>query len=381
MQNRLVEVRRYLHQHPELSGEEVSTTEYLSQQLTAQGIEHHYGPGKRGIITVAQPAGSARHVPTIALRADIDALPIQEENEVPYRSANPIVMHACGHDAHSAMLLGALWSLREQALPDIAWRGIFQPSEEAGFGAREMMAHGALEGVDAIVALHVDPNLEAGKLAVCAGPQTAFCQDFAIHITGRGGHGARPFLTVDPVATTAHLVTLIYQAMPRRTDARDPLVVTIGHMEAGHAANVIPEKALLRGTIRALTSEVMDQARSIIERLCRGTATSFEAEIVCQFDEALPGLVNDPAVTAICQRAARQVAGEGNVITEGRPSMGAEDFADYLVKKPGCMIRVGVRRPGEKVTPLHTPTFDIDESALPLGAALFRAILKEWPRT
>ena len=192
----------------------------------------------------------------VAMRADIDALPIKEESNVPYRSRKPGVMHACGHDAHSAILLGTTLALyRARPLP-VAWRSIFQPSEEAGRGASEMVKQGALEGVDAIIALHVDPNLPVGKVAITPGPRTAFCQDFAIEIVGRGGHGARPHATVDPIATAAHLITLIYQAVPRQTDARQPVVMTIGVINAGHASNVIPDTASLQGTIRTLNTAV-----------------------------------------------------------------------------------------------------------------------------
>ena len=196
---RLSQIRRHLHRHPELSGQEFSTTDYLSKQLTAARVPHRVATGKCGIITdiIESPDSGA---PIVAMRADIDALPIKEENNVPYRSKRSGVMHACGHDAHSAILLGTTLALyRARPLP-VAWRSIFQPSEEAGRGACEMVNQGALEGVDAIIALHVDPNLPVGKVAITPGPRTAFCQDFTIEIAGRGGHGARPHTTVDPIA-------------------------------------------------------------------------------------------------------------------------------------------------------------------------------------
>ena len=185
----LVKIRRHLHTYPELSGAELASTAFVAKRLSAAGISHEAGPDGRGIITaVSKP--SAPKAPTIALRADIDALPILEENEVPYRSRNDGVMHACGHDAHSAILLGTLLALKSAGPISVGWRGIFQPSEESGHGAREMVKRGALSGVDAIVALHVDPTIASGKLALTAGPQTAFCQDFEIEVRGRGGHGS-----------------------------------------------------------------------------------------------------------------------------------------------------------------------------------------------
>ncbi|MBV8142981.1 MAG: amidohydrolase, partial [Verrucomicrobia bacterium] len=195
---RLSQFRRHFHRNPELSGEEYSTTEYLSKQLTAARIPHRVAAGKRGVITeIVEPADPG--APAVAMRADIDALPIQEENDVPYRSKKPGVMHACGHDVHSAILLGTTLALYRARPSPVAWKSIFQPCEESGRGACEMVREGALEGVDAIIALHVDPNLPVGKVAITPGPRTAFCQDFAIEIIGRGGHGARPHATVDPI--------------------------------------------------------------------------------------------------------------------------------------------------------------------------------------
>ena len=374
----LVKIRRHLHTYPELSGAELASTAFVAKRLSAAGISHEAGPDGRGIITaVSKP--SAPKAPTIALRADIDALPILEENEVPYRSRNDGVMHACGHDAHSAILLGTLLALKSAGPISVGWRGIFQPSEESGHGAREMVKRGALSGVDAIVALHVDPTIASGKLALTAGSQTAFCQDFEIEVRGRGGHGARPHNTIDPIAIAAHLVTLIYQAVPRKTDARDPLVVTIGQIQGGQTANVIPDAVFLKGTIRALDPMASRNARDIISKLCRGTAQALGGAVRVTFDAQLPGVVNDPAVTAICLEAARDVAGEDHVIVQGRPSMGAEDFADYLTSVPGCMIRLGVKRKGKKITPLHTPTFDMDENSLLIGARLLARVLLRWP--
>lgn len=372
----IIELRRHLHQHPELSGEETATTDWVGIKLKAAGIPFQLGPEKRGIITDIC-AGALANTTVVALRADMDALPIQEENETTYRSQNSGVMHACGHDAHTAMLLGAVTAMKENP-PKVAWRGIFQPSEEVGHGAREMIAHGALLGVDAIIAIHVDPNLYCGEIAVVAGPQTAFCQDFEIIIHGRGGHAARPHQTIDPVAVAAQLVTLIYQALPRQTDARDPLVVTIGQMQAGHSNNVIPDTALLRGTVRTFSPDVSANARETILRLCNGTALSFGATIDGKFNALLPGVINDSTISAHCHRAAIGLVGEKQVISESRPSMGAEDFADYLTEVPGCMMRLGVRKKRKKITPLHTSTFDIDEDALVIGARLFARVVHEW---
>jgi amidohydrolase len=376
---RLSQIRRHLHRHPELSGEEFATTDYLSKQLTAARVPHRVATGKCGIITdiIESPDPGA---PIVAMRADIDALPIKEESNVPYRSTRSGVMHACGHDAHSAILLGTTLALyRARPLP-VAWRSIFQPSEEAGTGACEMVKQGALEGVDAIVALHVDPNLPVGKVAITPGPRTAFCQDFTIEIEGRGGHGARPHTTVDPIATAAHLITLIYQAVPRQTDARQPVVVTIGTVNAGFASNVIPDTASLQGTIRTLNTTVAEQTRETVERLCSAIAQAFNAKISPVFERLLPGMINDTQIATLAADVAGQLLGPENILRNEPPSLGAEDFADYLPVVPGCMIGLGAKGPDRKITPLHTATFDIDETALLIGARLFAAILLEWPK-
>ncbi len=367
-------VRRHIHQNPELSGKEISTTSYLSKRLAAAGVPHRIGPGNRGIIT--EVSESAKGVgPLIAMRADIDALPIQEENRVSYRSKNDGAMHACGHDAHSAMLLGATIALhRSNPLP-VRWRSVFQPSEEAGRGAIEMIEAGALDGVNAIVALHVAPHLEIGKVNITPGPRTAFCCDFTIRIEGRGGHGARPHLTVDPIATAAHLINLIYQAIPRQTDPRLPTVVTIGAINAGHASNVIPDSAKLEGTIRTLDSATASNTREALERLCNATARAFGAKISVTFASLLPGMTNDQGLSSLIGDVAAQMLGPKNVFSAEPPSLGAEDFADYLAVVPGCMIGLGVKRPRQKPRPLHTATFDIDEAALPIGARLFGHLL------
>jgi amidohydrolase len=366
---RLSSIRRHLHENPELSSREFATTSYVAKQLAGANVHHRLARGKRGVVTAIAPSRRSRG-PVVALRADLDALPIAEENKAPYRSRQPGVMHACGHDAHTAMLLGATLALHRAGPLEVGWRSIFQPEEEAGHGARSLVRQGVLDGVQSILSFHVDPTLPVGQACITAGPQTAFCQDFTITVRGRGGHGARPHLTIDPIAAAAQLVTLIYQAVPRQNDARDPLVVTIGSIQSGHANNVIPEVATLQGTIRSFAESTSTAARETVERVCAGTARAFRAEIRAEFDRLLPGVINDPKLAARCIAAAREMLGEKNVITERRPSLGAEDFADYLGTVPGCMMLLGTKSPGKKITPLHTPTFDIDEKALAIGARL-----------
>ncbi len=376
LEPQLIAFRRHLHQHPELSGSELRTTAAVAERLAAARVPCRINPTGRGILTEIVP----RHVPgpNIALRADMDALPIAEENATSYRSANAGVMHACGHDAHTAMLLAATIALHRVSPLPSGWRSIFQPSEESGQGAREMIESGALDNVQGVVALHVDPNLDLGQIGVTPGPRTACCLDFELDVQGRGGHGARPHLTVDPIAVAAHLITLLYQAVPRHIDSRQPLVLTIGQLQAGYASNVIPDKAEIRGTIRSLHREAVEQARDFVAQLCRGVAASFGAEISVRFDPLLPGVKNDSRITQLCARAVRELFGSEAVIEDIPPSLGAEDFADYLQLVPGCMMNLGVRSPGQSVRPLHTSTFDLDERALLLGAQILARVVLLW---
>ena len=373
----LVDLRRHIHQAPELSGNELATTAYISQQLDAGNIPHRIVADGRGIITDLLPAPGH---PAIALRADIDALPIQEETNVSFRSHYPGIMHACGHDAHAAMLLiTALALARERELP-FAWRALFQPSEEQGHGALQLVREGALENVDGVLALHVDPNREVGKIGVTPGPRTAFCRDFVIEVLGRGGHAARPHTTIDPIATAAHLVTLIYQALPRSRDSRDPLVVTIGSFQGGHTSNVIPDVATLKGTIRALSREVALEASARVQQLAEATAKAFSAEVRVSFKNLLNGMVNDEQISRACAEAGRELLGAENVVCNDPPSLGGEDFADYLETVPGCMMALGVAFPDRGKTPLHTATFDLNEAGLAIGPRLLVRSLFGWPR-
>jgi amidohydrolase len=374
----IVAVRRHLHRFPELSGEETATTAYLSNQLKAAGVPHRLGQEMRGIITETFHAQGK--TPVVALRADIDALPINEETDVPYRSERPGKMHACGHDAHTAMLFGAVVAMHQEACAPLGWRAIFQPSEEAGHGAQDLVVQGALDGVDAIVAQHVDPSRVVGQIGVTTGPRTAFCQDFEVTVIGRGGHGARPNVAVDPIAVSAQLITLCYQALPREIDARAPVVLTFGAIHGGQASNIIPDVVSLKGTIRALSSDTADQARGIVQRLCSATATAFNANISLEFSKMLPGVINEAKIASVCYQAATELVGAVNVGTADPPSMGAEDFADYLQTVPGCMMNLGVGRKGQAMTPLHSSRFDIDERALVLGARLLVRTLFCWSK-
>lgn len=362
----IIGFRRHLHQHPELSLDEFATTAYIAEQLDAEGIGYRFGSGKRGLmVDLGAPDAASR----VAMRADCDALPIQEANTFSHASRNAGVMHACGHDAHTAMLLGALVAIHRAEIP-VNVRGIFQPAEEAGDGALGMIADGALAGISSIIALHVDPNLPVGQAAVVAGPQSASCQDFVIMVYGKGGHAARPHLTIDPVAISAALITQIHQTVPRHIDSRNPVVVSICQIHAGHASNVIPDTAELGGTIRSLDGKSAVAAKELLERICAGVGAGFGATIRADFTRRIPGMINDPAVASAGAAAAIGIFGADAVLTSGAASLGAEDFADYQQHVPGCMMRLGTGCPGRPVTPLHTADFDIDERALVIGSRL-----------
>ena len=373
----LIAFRRHFHQHPELSGNETGTARFISEVLTKADIPHRSAANGCGIISdiIRSPDPAA---PVVALRADIDGLPIQEENDVVYRSTNPGVMHACGHDAHTAILLTTALALKQESNLPFSWRAIFQPSEEEGQGAQQLVQAGALESVDGILALHVDPSRPLGKVGITPGPRTAFCRDFVIEVHGRGGHAARPFATIDPIAAAAHLVTLIYQALPRSADARDPLVVTVGMIQGGHTSNVIPDLVTLKGTIRALRREVAIEASANLERLVEATAQGFKTDTKVIFKNLLNGLVNDEKTAKTCADAAREFLGPENVFSNDPPSLGGEDFADYVVKVPGCMLTLGVAFPQAEITPLHTATFNLNEAALLIGPKLLVRCLFRW---
>jgi amidohydrolase len=372
-------VRRHLHAHPELSREEFQTTQYLARQLAEHGLAVRVAPSGRGLVVESGPEGGARRV---AFRADLDALAIHDAKEVPYRSTRPGVMHGCGHDAHATMALGAALALhhaRDRLPEGLAWRAIFQPAEEVGEGAREMIAAGALDGVAAVLALHVDPAREVGRVGARAGVLTAFCEELHVAVRGRGAHAARPHEAIDPIAVAALLVTTIYQATPRAVDARDPTVVSFGAIAGGAGANVIPEVVTLLGTLRTLSPETAARVKGQLAAIARGLAEATRAEIALDFRHPIDGVVNDARVTAAFAEAAAEVVGPGRVEPIALPSLGGEDFAAYLAHAPGCLLRLGVAPPDGPGHPLHSPRFDIDERALAIGArVLAHGVVRVW---
>lgn len=363
--------RHHLHQNPELSYQEEATSQWIAQTLRRLSLDEvREGVGGFGVIgSLRGTAEGAADGPTFALRADMDALPIQEENEIPYRSCRDGVMHACGHDGHMATLLGAamvLSALRPLLRGTI--RFIFQPAEEVAGGAERMCADGAMEGVDAIAALHGWPGLEVGQIGVRSGPMMASADTFDIVIEGRGAHAAMPHSAVDPVVVGAQITLALQTLASREINPIEPVVVTVAQFHAGTAYNVIPGKATLQGTVRCLDPKLRKTMPERLERVVAGICSALRAKYRFTYDFGTPVTNNHPAIVHLIEEVGRELLGPQNVITLEAPSMGAEDFAIYLQHAPGAMFRLGV---GKQVTPLHTPTYDFGDAPLPYGIGVF----------
>ena len=376
----MVALRQHLHAHPEPSGAELQTSLHLYQLFSAANLPVRMGPEGCGVVVESRDQSGPRR---IALRADIDALRIQDDKPVAYRSSVPEVMHACGHDVHTAAVFAAVVALdqleRGGRLPwPVAWRGIFQPAEETSQGARAMIGAGAVEGVDAIVSLHVDPTRPAGTIGVRPGVFTASCDAIQITIHGRGGHAARPHESVDPIAAAAQLISTLYQFIPRATDSQDAVVVSFGEIHGGQNANVIPEQVTLSGTVRTLDRKVRERTKANIRTLADGieriTGTRIDLHLVTD----IQSVDNDPALTQLVAGVAQELLGPEHVVLMSRPSMGSEDFAAYLEHVPGTMFRLGCAGQRSPWPGLHTPVFDVDERCLAVGAKILARSVVEW---
>lgn len=386
------ELRRQLHQNPEPSGQEFATSLLVYRKLDELGLPVRFGAEGCGVIvdslSNATTNGSStgekqNNPPRIALRADLDALRIHDAKEVPYRSQCDGLMHACGHDAHTAILIGAATALeqlrRNDQLPwPICWRGVFQPAEETCQGAKAMIEIGAMENVDAIFGLHVDPSRAAGRIGLRSGALTASCDTISFRVTGRGGHAARPHESVDSIATAAQLVSNLYLFVPRMTDSQDAVVLTIGQIDGGDNPNVIPEEVYLAGTLRTLDAKVRNRTLTHIERLARGLAETSEAKIEVEVGMSAPSVHNDTTLVRVMTAAAESVVGTANIDGIPRPSMGSEDFAFYLDHAPGCMLRLGCNSPEVGNAGLHSARFDVDERCLAIGARMLAESVIRW---
>ncbi|GGX67917.1 amidohydrolase [Streptomyces anandii] len=378
----LVAFRRDLHMHPELGNQEFRTTAAIKARLEKAGLTPRVLPSGTGLVcdigadTGTAASGTAEGI--LALRADIDALPIPDtKSESPYRSTVPDRAHACGHDVHTTVVLGAglvLAELHRRGLLPRPVRLVFQPAEEVlPGGAAEAIKSGVLNGVGRIIAVHCDPRVDAGRIGLRQGPITSACDRLEVLLDGPGGHTARPHLTTDLVTAAARVVTDVPALVGRRVDTRAGLAVTWGRIESGHAPNVIPQHAELAGTVRCLDIHAWRQAPDIVVAAIDEVANLHKAKSEINYVRGVPPVVNEPVVTELLRAAMESRRGEASV--EGtEQSLGGEDFSWYLEHVPGAMARLGVRTPGERtVRDLHQGDFDADESAIRVGVELFTA--------
>ncbi len=364
----LIGIRRDIHAHPELAYEERRTAELVADLLNGYGLQVHRGLGVTGVVASLECGRSKR---TIGLRADMDALGLDEMNSFDHKSVHPGKMHACGHDGHTTMLLGAARYLAEKGQFNGTVHFIFQPAEEGQAGARKMIDDGLFEKfpMDSVFGMHNMPGLAPGKICLRPGPIMASGEVLNITITGKGGHAARPEETIDPVLVAANMVTALQSVVSRNTDPQDPVVVSVTKISAGSAFNIIPETAELAGTIRAFDMDVQARTRAAISRLVDGVAAAFGARAEVDFKLIYPPTVNWAPQVEIAARAAVKVVGEDNVDTRCRPMMGAEDFAFMLLEVPGCYVLIGNGREEVAGTGLHSPRYDFNDDLLPIGAA------------
>jgi len=370
---RLVALRRWFHQHPELSFQEAETAERVILELRQLGIAFDYAGVGHAVI--ASIDGKDMSIPAIALRAEMDGLPGDDTTGVPYSSIYPGRMHACGHCAHMAMLIGAAQLLSKNPAPGPV-RLIFQPAEEKGGGARTAITDGALTGVSTIFAGHVTHDFETGKMMIRDGSVTAQSDRFCITIRGKGGHGARPHEAVDAVVISSFLIAALQTLVSREINPHHASVVTIGKIRAGSAANVIAENAELIGSIRTLRKDARQHIHRGLKRMVGAAAELHNAEIGIRIDEGYPPVVNEPVSTGIARQAASDVVGKDAVVSAEYPSMGSEDFSYYLDEIPGCFVRFGARHPNWEPIPLHSPAFDIDERVLAIGTLFFDRVAR-----
>jgi len=374
LESEIMRLRRAIHRHPELGFEEVKTAALVAQTLESLGIRLRTGVAKTGVVGYLGSEG-----PTVVIRADMDALPIQELNEVPYRSQVPGVMHACGHDAHVAIALGVAMLLADMELPGQV-RFLFQPSEEkqdeeGNTGAGLMVEEGAMEGVEAVIALHVDSETtDTGFIRISPGPMSAAVDDFKATIRGESCHGASPHLGRDPIFISAQVIGAVHGIVSRHIDPMKPAVISIGTIQGGTAANIIPSEVRLEGTIRSLEEGVREELHTELERALE-VAKALGGDYRLTIQRGEPVGVNDEGVSELVRQVAIDLLGAEHVLTI-EPEMGGEDFAILAREAPGAMFVLGTRRKGETRL-AHTPYFDIDEEALPIGAALLaRCVLR-----
>ena len=376
-------IRRDIHAHPELCFEEVRTADVIAQTLTDWGIPVHRGLGTTGVVGIVKNGSSPR---ALGLRADIDALPMTEKNQFAHASRHPGKMHACGHDGHTAMLLAAAKHFAQHRNFDGTVYLVFQPAEEGGGGAREMIKDGLFERfpMEALFGMHNWPGMQVGQFAVKNGPIFASSNEFRIVIRGKGGHAALPHNTVDPVPVACQMVQGFQTIITRNKRPIDAGVISVTMIHTGEATNVVPDACEIQGTVRTFTLEVLDLIEQRMAEIARHTAAAYGCEVEFEFHRNYPPTINHPEETAFVRRVMGEVVGPENVL-DFEPTMGAEDFSYFLQHKPGAYFLIGNgdgthREGGHGLGPcvLHNPTYDFNDDLIPLGATLWVRLAEAW---
>lgn len=371
----IIENRRHIHQNPELSFKEFNTMRYVCSQLDEIGVSYTQGIAETGILVCINGEKQTESPKTLLIRADMDALPICEVSDKPYRSINDGIMHACGHDAHTAILIEVCRVLNAfKADFSGTVKLVFQPGEETRGGAKPMIDSGVLKNpdTDACIALHMDPDIPSGKIRVKPGSLYASPDDFYITVIGRGGHGAEPHRCIDPIAVSAEIINALMNIVSREIDPFDEAVVSVGSIHSGTATNIIPDTAEISGTARSLTNEVRAQLKKRIGETAQGICAAHGAKCEYSFSELFPPLINDRELSERLYRVACRIIGEENCIFGGRATMAGEDFSYFSQERPSVLFKLGCRNEELGIiAPIHHNKFDIDESTMKYGAAVF----------
>jgi len=380
----LRQIRRDIHAHPELCFEERRTAELVAQKLTEWGIPVIRGIGTTGVVGIVKNGSSKR---AVGLRADMDALPVQEINTFAHASRHPGKMHACGHDGHVAMLLGAAHYLSRHRNFDGTVYLIFQPAEEGGGGARRMMDDGLFSEcpMEAVFGMHNWPGVATGTFGVAAGPMMASSNEFEVIVKGKGAHAAQPHKGIDPIMVAVQIAQSWQTIITRNKSPIDSSVLSITQIHAGSATNIIPDEATLIGTVRTFTTEVLDLVERRMQTIAEHTASAFEATVDFRFKRNYPPLINHAKETAFAVEVMKSIVGEDKVNAQLEPTMGAEDFAFMLQEKPGCYVFLGNgegthRDHGHGLGPcnLHNPSYDFNDELLPVGATYWVRLAEAW---